>query len=270
VRQIVSTLEALCPRKAKELLLGSPSHPSWFANSVHMVLNQLPGDRVACFPCHSQLQGYRMKIDWQRHRSFLAGTWEPAVVNAVTKVVKPGSYAVDIGAHIGFYTLLLAKLVGRRGRVLAFEPLPWNFSVLAENIKINDCKQVNLINKAVLDRRCELTANMYNEGPLPGSVSFSTADQMDLTRVEAVSLDDILQNDGQAVEFLKVDVEGAELLVLKGAARTIEKNHPAIVIEVHHFESSPDDSPVILQLSEWGYRTRWLDRGQLTSHLLAH
>ena len=141
MRQLVSRLEALFPRKAREFLLGSPSDPSWFADSVHTILNQLPGDRVASFQCHGLLEGYRMKIDWQRHRSFLASTWEPAVVNAIAEVVKPGSYAVDIGAHIGFYTLLLSKLVGHQGHVPAFEPSPWNFSVLAENVKINDCNR---------------------------------------------------------------------------------------------------------------------------------
>jgi len=52
-----------------------------------------------------------------------------------------GSYAVDVGVHIGFHTLLLSKLVGHQGHVPAFEPSPWNFSVLAENVKINDCNR---------------------------------------------------------------------------------------------------------------------------------
>lgn len=270
MRQLVSALESLLPSRARDTLLGSTSDPSWFANSVHTVLNRLPGARVACFPCHGLLQGYQMKIDWQRHRSFLAGTWEPRVVNAIVEIVKPGSHVVDIGAHVGFYTLLLSKLVGSEGVVLAFEPLTWNFSVLIENVKINGCKQVKPINKAVLDRPCKLAANICNDGPLPGSISFSALDEPVGSGVEAVSLDEFIQDKRLVVHFLKIDVEGSESLVLKGAARTIEANHPTMVIEIHHFEGSPQDSPVLLQLKQWGYNTRWLDRENLTSHLLAY
>lgn len=68
---------------------------------------------------------------------------------------------------------------------------------------------------------------------------------------------------------MKLDIEGAELLVLKGATRTIEANHPVMVIEIHDFEGSSDDSLMVLQLSEWGYRRAGLTE-ELTSHLLAH
>jgi hypothetical protein len=69
---------------------------------------------------------------------------------------------------------------------------------------------------------------------------------------------------------MKIDVEGAESLVLQGACKTIEENHPAMMIEVHHFDGSqPDDSPVIGQLQGWGYKIQWLNRWKETSHLFA-
>jgi hypothetical protein len=68
------------------------------------------------------LKGYRMSIDWNRFRSFVYGTWEPEVLGAVTATVKPCMTVIDIGAHIGYYTLLFVKFVGPNGRVVAFEP----------------------------------------------------------------------------------------------------------------------------------------------------
>ena len=270
MRKLVSKLETMIPDGARQFLLGSSAEPSRLANGVHTLLNRLPGERITALPCGGVLEGYRMKVDWSRHRSFVSGSWEPTVVNAIAKVVQPGTCAVDVGAHIGFYTLLLAKLVGSHGKVFAFEPLPWNFAALSENVQINNCAQVELINKALLDHACELQANVPDGEPLPGSVSFSTPDEKKHVRAAAVSLDDFLCPSEQPVQFMKIDVEGAESLVLQGACKTIEENHPAMMIEVHHFDGSqPDDSPVIGQLQRWGYKIQWLNRWKETSHLFA-
>jgi len=269
VRKLVSKLETMIPDAVRQFLLGSSAEPSRLANGVHALLNHLPGERITSLPCGGILEGYRMKVDWSRHRSLVTGSWEPTVVDALVKVVQPGSCAVDAGAHIGFYTLLLAKLVGLQGKVFAFEPLPWNFGALSENVHINNCTQVELINKALLDHACELQANVPGGEPLPGSVSFSTPNGSKHVRATAVALDDFLGDAEQPVQFIKIDVEGAESLVLKGASKAIEKNHPAMMIEVHHFDGSePDDSPVIGQLQGWGYQIQWLNRWKETSHLL--
>src|SRR5882672_1432078 len=151
MRRVISSVGSILPEVFRRSLLGSESVPSSIANVMHAVLNKLPGKRVTCLPCRGVLSGYRMKIDWNRHRSFIYGTWETAVVDALVDVVHSGNCVVDVGAHIGFYTLLLSKLVGPSGRVLAFEPLMWNFSVLYDNIRLNNCSHVTAINKAVLD-----------------------------------------------------------------------------------------------------------------------
>jgi FkbM family methyltransferase len=160
-------------------------------------------------------------------------------------------------------------MVGPGGRVLAFEPLPWNFQVLCDNIRLNHCTHAEAINKALLDRTCTLDAEVPGGEPLPGSVAFHTSDGSGQATASAVSLDDFLRETGRPVNFMKIDVEGLESLVLKGASRTIQSYHPALIIEVHHFDDSPDASPVICQLREWGYVIRWLSRWKLTSHLLA-
>lgn len=167
MRRVVSRLQSILPESIRRSLLGSPSDPSRLANAVHAVLNRLPGEELTCLPCQGVLKGYQMKIDWSRHRSFIYGSWEPDVVKAIEDIVPSGAYALDIGAHIGFYTLLLAKIVGPHGRVSAFEPLPWNFSVLSDNIRLNHCTHVDAINKALLDRTCDLQADIRIDEVLP-------------------------------------------------------------------------------------------------------
>lgn len=270
MRKLISKLGGLLPENLRRPLLGSPSNPSFFANTFHRVLNRLPGEEMTCLPCEGVLKGYRMKIDWSRHRSFLYGNWEPDVVHAIADVVKSGAFALDIGAHIGFYTLVLSKTVGPHGRVLAFEPLPKNYSVLCDNIRLNNCTHVAAINKALLDRTCNLEADIRMNEAQPGSVAFLVTDKAEPSIASAVALDEFLGESKVPVDFIKMDVEGAESLVLKGASKTIESYHPTLLIEVHHFDGSPADaSPVMGQLCGWGYSIRWLDRWKLTSHLLA-
>jgi FkbM family methyltransferase len=232
MRRFVSAAAANVPARIRHFLIGSPASPSRFAGGVHEFLNRLPGARIICLPCSGRLQGYRMKIDWSRHRSYIHGAWEQTVTDVLAQVVKPGMCAVDVGAHIGFYTLLLSNLVGTDGRVVAFEPLPWNFSVLSENILMNNCLHVEALNRAVLDRSCELSASEFDDGdPLPGTVSLSDSESNGSIYVKATSLDDFFADHKYRVHFMKVDVEGAESLVLKGATQTIESDHPTMVMK---------------------------------------
>lgn len=269
MRRFVLAVQGLVPERFRLALLGSPGKPSRLANGVHKVLNRLPGAEIACFQCRGVLHGYRMKIDWDRHRSFVNGTWEPAVVQAISEVVKPGMCVVDIGAHIGFYTLVLAKLVGPQGRVLAFEPLPVNFSLLCDNINLNQCSQVQAVNQALLDHACDIQADVRLQEALPGAVGFAEADHTQAIAGTAVSLDDFLDGSPAPVKFIKMDVEGAESLVLKGAAQTVKTYHPTLMIEVHHGHFPAAESPVVTQLREWRYNLRWLTALPTVAHLLA-
>lgn len=269
MQRVIARLGTLVPQGFKRRILGSPAHPSWLANRIHFALNHLPAEQFPCLPCGGILRGYRMRLDWQRQRSFIYGTWEPEVVEAMQSVVREGFVALDIGAHIGYYALVLSRLVGTTGRVIAFEPLPGNYRVLEENVRLNRCKQIEAVNQAVLDRSSSLKVTIPDGEPLPGSVSLFADYGTEPVVVQAVSLDDFLRERKGPIHFLKLDVEGAEGLVLQGARETIELHHPAMVIEVHHFDGRVDANPALTQLRSWGYAYRWLQRSDLTSHLLA-
>ncbi len=269
MQQLISELARHLPGGVRKALLGSPSSPARLAKLVHQCLNWLPVERFPVLACGGPLEGYRMKVDWHHHRSFIYGDWEAEVVRALEQVVLPGMLAMDIGAHIGFFTLFLSKLVGPEGRVIAFEPLPENFKILQENISLNRCHHVRAVNKAILDRRGPAEINVPPNDPLPGTVSWLAQEGARPVPVEAISLDEFVEGERLAVDFIKMDVEGTEELVLRGAEEVIATHHPLLLIEVHHWSRDREQHPVKSLLCRWGYQTRWVNRWEHISHLLA-
>ena len=269
---VVPRILGWVPISWRTAIIGRPDHPSRIATIAHRFLNRLAPHSSQSFACHGALEGFRMSIDWNRFRSFVFGTWEPEIANAVVDNVKPGMCVFDIGAHIGYYTLLFAKCVGPAGCVVSFEPLPANFALLQKNVHMNNLLNVRLINQAAFSRTERITLNVPDEQPNPGSGSMSGPGGAKQCDVEAVSLDNFCASSLVFPDVLKLDVEGAEYDVLIGAQRTISQYRPKLFIELHHFDGVPDvpdAHPVPGLLACWGYKVRWLERWQLTSYILA-
>jgi FkbM family methyltransferase len=158
-----------------------------------------------------------MRLDWQLYKAFVFGTYEPDVVTVIQRHLRPGMVAVDCGAHIGYHTLLMAKRVSKAGRVYAFEPLPENFSVLCENIRLNGYEGIVVAeNKAVGAQtgRQRFRRGQWRPDDLDPLTSVSCLDPQGDLEVEVVALDDYFAE--KRVDFVKVDVEGAEAMVLNG------------------------------------------------------
>jgi FkbM family methyltransferase len=269
-------LESMIPRVLawvpvtwRRAIIGRPGNPSRAATFVHDLLNRRPPAPTTVFTCHGALQGYRMYIDWNRFRSFVYGTWEPDVVNAVVSMVKAGTTAIDIGAHIGYYTLLLAKCVGPAGRVISFEPLPVNFALLEQNVRLNRLRHVQMNAQAVFSRNEELTITVPDHAPNSGDASVLSTQGTKRFRVPAITLDSFCSSTGLRPDFLKMDVEGAEYDVLLGAKETIAQSRPKMLIELHHFDGNLAGHPVPDLLASWNYEIQWIDRSHMTSHILA-
>jgi FkbM family methyltransferase len=160
-------------------------------------------------------------------------TYETEVWNHLMAQVQPGNLVVDIGAFIGFYTIALAKRVGSSGKVIAFEPDPINFATLKTHVELNRVSdRVELIQAAVGDE----------DGFVPfqtGRASESHISQVpgnDTQMIRCVRLDTIFPN--RKLDILKIDVEGYEEEVLKGALNLLQDNRRsprAIYIEVHPY-----------------------------------
>ena len=162
------------------------------------------------------------------------GVWEARQTRAVRRLVRPGDVCVDVGANIGWYTLLLGRLAGRTGAVHAFEPDPRAFSLLEANLRLNpDLRRVYL-NPIALGRTSGWGRLYYS----PGSSLYSSIYPIHESTFEIAveSLDDYLMHRTiPSIDFLKCDVEGSELAVLEGAARTLgdAPTPPMIQIEVN-------------------------------------
>jgi len=257
------------PVRWRQAIIGSKDDPSRVATFLHNLLNRTPPSPSQVFTCRGALKGYRMQTDWNRFRSFVYGTWEPEVVRVVVSEVKPGMTVLDIGAHIGYYTLLFAKCVGPLGRVISFEPLPENFTVLQKNVELNRIQHVHTFAEAVFSRNGDLAIDHAEAGCNSGEASVIHLRGVEQIRVPAVTLDSVSSRAGSRLDFVKMDVEGAEFDVLLGAKETVARFRPKMLIELHHFDGNVAGHPVPQLLASWDYGIQWIDRAVMTSHIIA-
>ncbi|UCH51026.1 MAG: FkbM family methyltransferase [Chloroflexota bacterium] len=130
---------------------------------------------------------------------------------------------VDIGANVGYYTLLAAKLVGAKGKVFAFEPEPENYALLVRNIKMNGYKNAIPERKAVSNKTGKANLFLNKETGAHGLLSDREGIIGTMT-VETVSLDEYFKGKEHPIDIIKIDVEGAELAVLRGMQNIIKNN----------------------------------------------
>lgn len=185
---------------------------------------------------------------------------EPEVIAAIVNLVKPGNLCVDAGANIGYHSLLMSKLVGDNGRVLAFEPDPNCFDKLKDNLELNGAGNCSPVPIALWEGNIK-AADFYlvhkedreNEFAI-GYSSFCKYRNVDLTKisVETVKLDDVVHSDMPAINFLKIDCEGAEEGILHGAEKLLRRGIDAIVCEFNF--SIIDNNKIIREyMASLGY-----------------
>jgi FkbM family methyltransferase len=187
---------------------------------------------------------------------FFQGEYERAVTLMITKVVESGDVCLDVGANFGWYTTLLQKLCGSSGAVHAFEPVPDTFVTLQNNVELlSDSSNVSINNVALGDAPGNIEMHVFAGLP-NGHSSLSTMGRSDYKTVASpmITLDSYLEDRGIAkVDFIKVDIEGAELMFLKGAAKLFAQPVPPIwMIEMalgttRGFDYLPDDLIVFLR-----------------------
>jgi FkbM family methyltransferase len=182
-------------------------------------------------------------------RPLLNGTFEVAELAFVQRFLQPGMTVLDVGAHHGLYTLLASKRVGRKGKVFAFEPSPRERKALRMHLRINLCSNVTVQAHAVGSEDTESILYVV-ESWAAGCNSLKPPDvpaEISRTRVHVVRLDDWLAEFKiERVDFIKLDVEGAELAVLRGARKFLERRpRPVILVEVQDIRTTP-----------WGYAAR--------------
>lgn len=192
---------------------------------------------------------------------YFAGASEPDVTELIRKLLKPGMVFVDVGAHLGEYTVLAAKILSGSGYVHAFEPRPDIFEILKQNIELNHCRSAKAYSYALWCKSdsydFEVTPEPSVSALRPGGV---TAPETGHITVRAVTLDDLFSRSPLAKpNLIKVDVEGAELQVLQGATSLLtlpQPEAPALIFEYGPENSKRfgySSSEILVFLRELGY-----------------
>lgn len=183
--------------------------------------------------------GRKMNIsfrDWAEDMIYFLGTYEVFCTKTVSKHIKKGDVCFDVGANIGWYSTLFGKLVGASGEVHAFEPVPRTFADLERNVELNGSpSNIYLNNFGLGDEEKEMEIHFFPELPT-GHSSLAPKENhiSEAIPVKIKTLDSYLtEHKIKQVDFIKVDIEGAELMFLKGAEKLFEqKKLPVIFMEM--------------------------------------
>jgi FkbM family methyltransferase len=197
---------------------------------------------------------------WRYRFEMLVGWYEYPTTFWMRKLIQPGMVVADIGAHVGYFSCLLSRLVGPTGKVLAFEPSPENFPILVHNLSRQRYYNSFPYQVAVSDKKDH--ALLYiSPGHSNHSLVSGFTKAVGTINIETISIDQFLaSNDLDNIDLVKIDVEGAEHKVLTGMVQLLSNaNHLAIIIEVNpNALHAAGSTPQILLtlLASYGFLTR--------------
>lgn len=234
------------------------------ARLLRRVLNRAaPEELCEVVIASGGLAGFHMLLDLQKEKDYWLGTYEPELQAAVVNFVKPGMVVYDVGANIGFVSLLLARQVGATGRVFSFEALPANLERLRQNILLNGItSQVEIVPAAVVEstRTVQfLVGPSTGMGKVDGSAGRMEYDYQESLPVQGFSLDNFIYDQGYPVpQVIKLDIEGGEVLALPGMRRLLNEKHPVVLMELH---GSLSAEAAMDEFSKADYRLKAMQHG---------
>jgi FkbM family methyltransferase len=214
--------------------------------------------------------GLWLRIDPHYELDYLRGRHEPLIQGVLRKQLARGATFYDVGAHIGFLSLLAAKLVGEEGAVFSFEPDPENAERIREHALQNALNQVSVVQAAAWSQSGILPFERCSEfsSRNTGGVAVTRSGSLQQTIiVEALTLDEFAERH-RPPALIKIDVEGGEAEVLKGATRLLTHVRPVLSCEIHNERAQ---TLIEQQLEQVDYSSRWLTpRSGFPCHVLAH
>jgi len=250
----------ILPGRVKKTLYASPT----LARTIRAGLNRaVRAGFTETTIAGGDLKGYRLVLDLQSEKDYWLGTYEPELQDAIREFIRPGYVVYDLGAGIGYVSLLFARAVTSSGKVYSFEPLPANLERLKKHISLNGLEdRVKIEPYAVIDAT-RLVEFALGPSVAMGKVVGSTGreDQFYGERifVEGIALDEYVFGQGNPEpDVIKIDIEGGESLALPGMRGMLMKQHPIIFLELHGAEAA---SRSWLALKEAGYKICWMKAG---------
>ncbi len=255
-------------RELRVAFLNSPeysySNPggATFVPASGTVITELPGNLRLFVDLADRVIGMNI----------LLGNYELGEVEFIRSCIAPGDHVLDIGANIGYFTILMAGWVGQEGSVVAIEPVPANLALLARSIAENGFEdRVRVIPNVVAAEGGEadlLSVDVryaFNSGGayIVGAAAPTPPDHQ-RTRVKKIRLDALTMP--RPVSFIKIDVEGAEALALRGAKELLRTDRPRVLAEINPEQllkvSGTNAEAWIAEMAELGFECRRLERGR--------
>ena len=192
------------------------------------------------------------------------GVMEPGLTKYFCSLIKPGSVVVDVGANVGIYTLLAAKLLQGKGKIYSFEPTPRTYEILRDNVQVNGFLELGIIHLhqlAVTDRSGKARLSIFQRDSGHNTL-FNDGKADNEIEVATTSLDEILAMQEQ-VDIVKIDAEGAEPLIVRGMRQVIQRNPKIrIVLEfapVHLLRAGGSPMGLLDDIASLGFDIRRID-----------
>lgn len=257
--KIAAWLARLLPQPCKQAMYRIGP----LAQGIRRALNRAaPTGITAVTIAAGKLAGYTLALDLRNEKDYWLGTYEPELQRAVQILVQPGMVAYDVGANIGYISLLLARRVGAQGKVYAFEALPENLERLRQNLALNYLtERVVVVQGAVAEKRGIMRFLVHTSGGM-GKVEGS-AGREEIYRtsipVRSFSLDEFVYEESHAApDVVKMDIEGGEVLALPGMERLLHEVGPTMLLELHGPQAAQQAWKM---LSAAGYQISLMQRG---------
>jgi len=239
IKLVKSLTKFLLSKGMGNVISHSPLRSSMYKIADYILKDAYPENEVF------EVQGFKIKRGTTR-KLLLAGDIYPSMTALIKKEVKKGMYVFDLGANIGWFTLLFSKLVGEIGHVCAFEANPDTFKILKENIEINKIKNVSIFQLAISNKIGVARFNLdrFEDGESRLESKMKTQNPIS---VKTTTLDQFCAEHNMKVDFIKMHIEGSEPKAFQGMKNTISSNpkikiiskfHPLKIIDV---DSSPKD-----------------------------
>ncbi|MGB2661788.1 MAG: FkbM family methyltransferase [Candidatus Omnitrophota bacterium] len=227
------------------------------------------------FPCNEVITDLHGKFYFKLELSekglqssfyyFLPNYYEVGTQRYLKEFVKPNMIVIDIGAHMGFYTLLFASLVGQGGKAYSFEPAKRNFIHLKENVAINDIYCVKLFQLALSNKEGIVPLYLHPTENTGHSLINNEKAGLSVEEVQTTTLDNFIEQENiKNIDLIKIDAEGAEYSILKGAGKMLSgDNPPCIICEMPSTKDTGKGNNVREILYSHGYKSYCLEGGYL-------
>ena len=192
--------------------------------------------------------------DYIQRMIFSFGFWEPHVSAYIEEVLKPGDTFVDVGANIGYHSLLAAQLVGSQGSVVAVEAAPATFALLQKNLEINRCDQVLAMNIAASDEYSQV--NLFGDECLATTTTIPNRDLPLVATIPCAPLSSIIPVSLlKTVRLVKIDIEGGEIPVMKDLSSNRDRFSPdvQVIAEASMAESKTSWAEILNKMRERGF-----------------